>query len=151
MTLNELIELIENSSANHWDKFEYPTVHSWDHGSRREDGQMHPYIEPNAHTMLAVYAEDIDITLAYGGTKKEEFSEPWTERFSDPSASSVSVTAQYRGQPVHQWTFVTVDGGKFMVPLPQRDDDGFYIDGRQLPMANLMFGLWGHGGAHKTL
>lgn len=49
----------------------------------------------------------------------ENFSEPWTKGFPDPHASSYNVNLNISGATMHQELFVSLDGGRYFVPIPE--------------------------------
>jgi len=143
MTLDTILEQVENSSSDDWHKFSYPTPYF----PFPEHGDL-----PDWHRTLTVFKPDIDISLAFGVTLNATFQEPWVEQFSDPHATSVIVVLRYRGVPVYEWTFVTVDGGRYYVPLPEPPKEGKYqISADRLPFARLMFDLSGRGGSLESV
>ena len=152
MTLSDLLLTVESSSADEWHKIEHETPYGWEWGDKNVDGKMYPYIEPRSNHGLAVFKKDVDITLVYGADVTKDFSEPWTEQFPDTSAHSVSVGLQYRGQLVYEWVFVVVDGGRYLLPMPERlGQDQFQLSTAKLPLARLMFALYGPGGVHSSV
>ena len=53
------------------------------------------------------------------GRKLGEISEPWTKCYPDPSASMYAVYLKIDGSPIKEVTFVTLDGGRILVPLAE--------------------------------
>ena len=125
MTLNEIRRLVEGSSLRDWHKYEEAT---------------------------AVLVEDIDVSLDWCVTINPSFTESWHKTLPDPHASSVCVALRHNGSPVDTWTFVIVDGGRYLVPLPRPDSAGVYeVESQMMLLGNLMFELYGSGGTGKTL
>lgn len=50
----------------------------------------------------------------------EKFSQPWSEGFPDPQTSSYHVNLNISGATVMQEKFVSLDGHRYFVPLPER-------------------------------
>jgi hypothetical protein len=50
---------------------------------------------------------------------EQPFNEPWVKNFADPGASRMLVHIKYGGATVHTETFVSVDGGRHMLPMPE--------------------------------
>jgi hypothetical protein len=48
-----------------------------------------------------------------------EFDEPWVHNFPDRTARKRSVNMLIAGQLVSQFIFISLDGGRYFVPLPQ--------------------------------
>lgn len=125
MTLDEIRTLVENSNRADWHK------HS---------------------DAAAVFCPDIDVSLDWGETINSNFTEPWHQTLPDPGASSISVILQHNGSPVSSWTFVVVDGGRYLVPLPRPGAGGGYeLSSDMMPLGNLMFDIYHPGGASNTL
>jgi hypothetical protein len=51
------------------------------------------------------------------------FDEPWVRRFPDQSAWRQIVYVEYDGARVHTAYFVWVDGARYLIPYPNRQDD----------------------------
>lgn len=49
----------------------------------------------------------------------EHFSEPWVKRFPDPHASSRWINLNISGVTIKQELFVSLDGGRYFVPIPE--------------------------------
>ena len=49
----------------------------------------------------------------------EDFSEPWAKEFPDSHASSYNVNLNVSGATVKQELFVSCDGGRYFVPIPE--------------------------------
>ena len=75
-----------------------------------------------------IYNQDFpEFVLRRGEVITEDFREPWTQGFPDPSAYSYYVHLQYFGTDLRRYVFVSCDGGRYNVPLPERQPDGSYI------------------------
>jgi hypothetical protein len=148
MRLDDLIAIVENSSINDWQKLDVHTTYGWEWGQKQ--GQN--YLEPKTHSKLAVFNADVDISLAMDATVTEDFAESWTQKFASPKASSVAIWLRYRGAVVHEWVYVVVDGGRYLLPMPAPDSAGGYqIPNADLKIAQLFFDLYGVGGPHQTV
>jgi len=105
----------------------------------------------NVTPVVAVYKPDIDISLAFACNVTDPFTEPWTQRFPDSHASSVQVWLRYKGQVVSTLNCVLVDGARYLVPLPEIVNAGGYrVPTAKMPMAELLFQLYGPAGVHTT-
>src|SRR5579862_8455655 len=71
------------------------------------------------HTDVCSYMPDLSISLAFGLKWMDSFKEPWVERFPDPHASASFIDVFYHGSLVFRTEYVTVDGGRSKLPLPQ--------------------------------
>jgi hypothetical protein len=76
-----------------------------------------------SHTVRAAYRPDVSIALAWGLTAQEEFEDAWTETFGRGAASSGFIDFFYNGALVERGLYVSVDGGRCKLPIPQRDLD----------------------------
>lgn len=125
MTLNDIRTLVDNSSRSDWHKFA---------------------------EAMAILTEDIDVSLDWSETVNPNFTEPWHQNLPDPGASSVSVVLRHNGSPVDNWTFVIVDGGRYILPLPSPGAGGGYeLPSAMMPLGDLLFDLYHPGGASSTL
>ena len=68
-----------------------------------------------------------EFTIQRGETVCDRFVEPWTENFPDPSAVSYQLEIRYLTTILQQWTFVSCDGNRYQIPLPERDGDTFTL------------------------
>lgn len=147
MTLDQILQTVEGSSPTDWHSMETQTIHSWV-VSQGDDGSS---IEPKTHSKLLVFRPDIDISVVMDATIVEPFVEPWTQMFQDKHASSVSVQLRYHGAIVFQWVFVVVDGGRYLLPLPEVVGGAYQLPKARHPLASLFFSLYGVGGVHSTV
>ena len=53
------------------------------------------------------------------GDRLGEFGERWTKVFPDQNGSSYSVFLKIQGIVVYQLQFVSLDGGRIFVPMPE--------------------------------
>lgn len=54
------------------------------------------------------------------GQNYEDFDEPWSRGHPDRDTSKLSVYLSINGVRVKELIFVTIDGGRILVPLPER-------------------------------
>ena len=148
MNLSTFLQTIENSTVGQWHKTDVQNVFQWECG--KTNGQN--YIAPKTFETLAVYKEDIDISLVMTGTINENFSESWTQPFPDADATSVAVFLRYRGAVVYQWVGVIVDGGRYLMPMPEANGNGGYkVQRSSMPLARLLFGIYAPAGVHAQV
>ena len=136
MTLDQILSTVHESQVNDWHRTSHQT----------------PYAgEDRFHRSLAIYKPDVDVTIAYGAAVMNEFQEPWTDLYSDANATSVALVLQYRGQAIYEWTFVVVDGGRYLVPMPKFQNGKYTVSQSEMQLARLFFGVYGVGGNYDTL
>ncbi|PWK16150.1 hypothetical protein [Tumebacillus permanentifrigoris] len=122
MNIQTFMQQIVNSSADQWNH-----ISCWGHGSgpsylsrvmvsNTSNGQT---VEVESHSNVASFKEDLSISMAWGFEANDDFSEDWTDRFSDTRASSAYLDFFYKGVLVRREIFVNVDGGRAMLPLPK--------------------------------
>ena len=73
---------------------------------------------------------------------EEDFSEPWTERFPDPTAHRYEVCFYHYNTVLRRSTFVSCDGGRYQIPLPRRldiDDFELYTDTIEYMLAQIYY------------
>ena len=68
-----------------------------------------------------------EFVLRRGDIVTDDFREPWTQRLPDPTAHSYYVHLEYFGTVLRKYVFVSCDGGRYQIPLPDRQPDGSYI------------------------
>ena len=125
MTHNEIHTLVDNSNAGDWHRFNDAT---------------------------AVYKPNIDVSLDWSETIKPSFSEAWHQNLPDPGASSVNVALRHNGTMVDRWTFIIVDGGRYILPIPEPNTSGGYeLSSSMVSLGNLIFDLYRPGGTTNTL
>ena len=146
MTLDHLLKTVNGSAAADWYRMETHTVYGWEHGQKH--GQN--YLEPKTHSKLAVYKPDIDISLVMDATVNDPFVEPWVQKFPDKHAVSVAVQLRFRGSLVYEWVFVAVDGARYLLPMPKVVGGGYQVPQAEMPLARLLFELYGVGGVHPS-
>lgn len=83
-----------------------------------------------------------EFTVRDGKTINTQFNEPWTRRFSDPNASSYYKEVYYLTTLLDRMVFVSCDGGRFEIPLPEPREDGTYFLGRNSVAMKLASQLW---------
>ena len=52
------------------------------------------------------------------GEKSRSFTERWTKVYPDPNSSASPVYLRIGGNVIKELTFITLDGGRIFVPLP---------------------------------
>jgi len=147
MTLQQIRNIVDNSVSSDWHKIEGNIIERWEWG--QQNGQN--YTQPISHDMLAVFKSDVDVSMAWGAVICDAFSEPWHKKLPDPSAKSVLVVLRHNGAKVDDWTFVNVDGGRYIVPLPHFNNGAYEIPVDMMPLGNLVFDLYSAGGVHSDL
>jgi len=60
-----------------------------------------------------------EFVIKEGETVNEDYCEPWAQRFPDPHARSFVVEYWYGSTLLKSSLFVSTDGGRFSVPLPE--------------------------------
>lgn len=147
MTFNEVMTKVTESRLDDWQKLEIPTVYKWDYGTDRGKEFLHPC----TMEYLAVFKPDVDISLSFFQTIDEMFRPSWVESFPKEHASLESVWIRYRGAVINTWTGVLVDEKRYLVPIPVKNNESFEVSQSEMPLARLMFGLFGSYGVHDNL
>jgi hypothetical protein len=123
MTLRDLVGCIVRSSPSDWNKIR-------GHPSYRDKFALHDpgsggdrfWLKVQHPDAVAAYKADLSITMAWGLDVNENFQEPWAQQFPDPHASSHYVDVFYNGALVFRKQYVSVDGGRAMVPPSSTPD-----------------------------
>lgn len=58
------------------------------------------------------------------GTEYREFSEPWTDVFPDQHSSACTISLRINNVSIKELEFVSVDGGRIFVPIPEARHKG---------------------------
>jgi hypothetical protein len=149
MKLKELLATVEGSAPADWHKMDSPTLYGWSWGTNSGGS----FVEPRTFETLLVYRGDVDISIAMAVTVTRPFDEPWVHRFPSSDAESVVVALRYRGAVVYEWVHVVVDGGRYLLPMPNpgKVRRTYEVAKDSLPIARLLFYLFGIGGVHADL
>jgi hypothetical protein len=83
-----------------------------------------------------------EFTIRNGKDINLQFNETWTKKFPDPNASSYYKEVYYNGTLIERMVFVSCDGGRYQIPLPERDDNGRFIIARNSTAMRLALQLW---------
>ena len=127
MNLTQLMSIVAASSAKDWNHiicwgFEsgpsYRDQFSFSEFAKGQSNLLHV----TSHSDVAVYLQDVSMTIEFGLTWMDDFKEEWTERFPDRKASSSYADVFYNGNLVYRDVYVTVDGGRTKLPLPSSRD-----------------------------
>lgn len=77
---------------------------------------------------ITTYKKDMNLRfeINYSGTgiQCNNFQEPWANRHPDPAATGYWCSLYYGATLVEKFILVSVDGGRAMLPIPQRDTRG---------------------------
>lgn len=66
-----------------------------------------------------IYAEDSLYQIVVDYDSREQFDEPWVRHYPDSKATKYPVYLQINGVTVHELLFISLDGGRYLVPLPE--------------------------------
>jgi hypothetical protein len=125
MNLIEYASAITNSTENDWNII---TCWGFSSGPSYLDrssvwttgkGDLHN-IDIESHGMVAALKSNLSISIAWGMISNPEFKEDWANNFSDPSASSYIVDFFYNRSLIFRDIYVSVDGHRCKLPLPDR-------------------------------
>ncbi|MBL0949275.1 MAG: hypothetical protein IBJ08_00920 [Pseudomonas sp.] len=93
----------------------------WTNGNGEFSG-----LEIDSHSNVMSFKPDLQISVAYGMQHNDDFREEWANSFPDPHASSAYVDFFYAKNLVYRDIYVAVDGGRFLLPLPEQKIDSSY-------------------------
>jgi hypothetical protein len=128
MTFDEVIEGIAVSESNEWwsepcwGSNSGPSYHYQPEFWELIDGDTN-VLKVNSHSNVASFKPDVSITMAWGLECLDNFVEEWANKFPDPSASSRYLDIFYNNALIFRDVYVTVDGGRAKLPLPDRKWD----------------------------
>lgn len=115
MRLEELIQIISESSSEDWNVMEYNTLLS---NVTTDDNNV---VYADYHTNRAAYRPNVSIGLAWGLNHNTDFHEQWANCHPDINASSHYLDTFYNGMLVERIIYVVIDGGRSYMPLPHRE------------------------------
>jgi hypothetical protein len=128
MTLDEYKTKILGSTEEDWTRISCwgagagpsfrDAVHVWAKGS----GEFHN-LEVDSHSEVLSLKPDLLISVACGITHNDDFIEDWANSFPDKHASSAFVDFFYANQLIFRDIYVSVDGGRCRLPLPDINFD----------------------------
>lgn len=122
MKLEELRELVADTSPDDWHALGSGTTFLTGFAQGAELDQWRLWTD--AHHGRASLRSNLDVGLAWGlpweTSASENFSEPWVKHFPDAKATASYADVLWRGQPVIREPYVTVDGGRYDLPLPDQ-------------------------------
>jgi hypothetical protein len=123
MTLDEYKRLILSASVDDWNNIGCwgagagpsfrDSLSVWTKGSGEFDN-----IEIDSHGEVFSLKTDLLVSVACGITHNDDFIEDWANSFPDKKASSSFVDFFYCNQLVYRDIYVSVDGGRCRIPLP---------------------------------
>lgn len=149
MTLDELRDLITDSTADDWHRIIKigPTYRdrfgAWSSPADNTSG-----LEHDTHPDIAVYRPDIDLTIAYGMAENQhdrnELTFGWTSAFPDSKIHQINlVDFFWRGSLVDRLNYVHVDGARGILPLGS-GHQGLEITRYELTVARLLSDIADH-------
>src|SRR5680860_1730819 len=80
-------------------------------------------MEVESQGMVASFKHDLSISMAWGISSNPDFKEEWANKFSEHHASSGFVDFFHNGALVFRDIYVSVDGARCRLPLPDREFD----------------------------
>ena len=149
MKLDDLCNLIENSTADEWSQLQRPQ-HPIFHPVNSSSGVE---LDVDHHGAVLTYRDDIDIQVAYGadpdfsGTGKTNHHPrkyDWAEDFFHPEGAPAYVHYLYCGNIVNEVWVISFDGAWLPSPTGYKSDGGDYelrFTGPSLRIARLLHSI----------
>ena len=78
-------------------------------------------LEVESHSHVAIYTDDLSISIAWGMTKDEKVVENWLSTFPDSSGRSFFIDFFFNSTLVYRDVAVSVDGGRVDLPFPRHE------------------------------
>src|SRR5262245_11182113 len=94
-----------------------------------------------SHSYLAVYKNDLSLSLAWGLPSRAPVAEEWVAGLAEQSASSVLVDFFYGPSLVYRDLALDIDGGRVYLPLPARRDGRLLVPRRKVEFFKLLDAL----------
>lgn len=131
MRYDDLVRAVLDSRPEDWHDIYHPVWPQYFTYGRgpREDGEWSEWIGVREHDHGWVLRSDVRIQLAYGmeSDPDGDMSFDWPS-FSDPRVIGRHVEIKFNGQPVFRDRLISVDGNRYVLPLPASetitDDQG---------------------------
>lgn len=83
-----------------------------------------------------------EFTVEEADEKSQVFDEPWTRKFPDKTAYKYTLEVRYLTTTLERWSFVSCDGGRYHIPLPEHDGTGNFSLPADSPKLKLARQLW---------
>lgn len=125
MNLSEYQKILLSTEVDDW-----TTISCWGAGSgpsflnkfdvwKTGRNEFHS-IEIDSHSNVCSLKSNLLISVAFGLLHNDNFIEPWANKFDDKSARSSFIDFFYSGALVFRDIYVSVDGGRCILPLPNQ-------------------------------
>lgn len=131
MTLEEILNICAGSSVDDWE-----AITCW--GARSGPSYLDQFIPGEfdgeyqlrhvEHSIRACYRPEASIGVAWGLSPQagfpdeaERYKAPWSEAFADPYVTNHLIDTLYNGALVFRERYVSVDGGRCMLPGPNAE------------------------------
>ena len=139
MTLYEVRQHIKSSRSDMWNVLPgFPLPDRL----RRRTTTSGPEFEADNYDHLAVYMPVVSLSIAWGLTDDDDFTEEWHQNFADKKARGVWLDILWNGAPIDRQAGVVVDGAKCTLPRPKRELEGEATIGWEISgWQHLIFGL----------
>ncbi|MGV0838071.1 hypothetical protein [Mycolicibacterium thermoresistibile] len=141
MTLDELRTLVADSTASDWHRIlKIGPTYRDRFGAWSGPGDTSG-IDHDTQVEVAVYRQDLDLTIAYGMAESQhdrDLKFEWSENFPDSTIREISlVDFFWRGSLVDRLNYVHVDGARGILPLGG-GHQGLRITQHELAVARLL-------------
>ncbi len=100
-------------------------------------------LDVTSHSLTAALRSNLSITIAWGITANDDFKEDWANSFPDAHATSHYVDFFFNGALVYRALYLTVDGGRAKLPLPESDHQGRFTPRTYATLCRLLVALEG--------
>ena len=114
MRHSDYMRAIEGSDPDDWTRLESPVLLHRIEVADQSSGLLG--VEPLPRVIA--YKQNLSIAIGSGITVEQDFQEPWANGFPNPHASTFLVFFFFNGMPIDQDTYVSVDGGNCVLPMP---------------------------------
>lgn len=130
MTLKEYENLIVNTDKNDWTEIGYGPLYLNEFGVWTKGSGEFDNIKIHSHHSYMSLKKNLLVSVAWGLKQNNNFREDWANGFPDPQASSGLVDFFYSGILVYRDIYVSVDGGRAVLPLPkiERNPETYQIE-----------------------
>ena len=148
MQLSNFLTTILSSNSTDWEVIADGPTYLYDPEIWHTGSDQLLNITIKTHHSIAVYRQDISISLAWGLENHDSFNEDYATRFADSSASTAWLDLFYSGSLIKRELYVIVDGGRAFLPLADRKVEkdtykiiGWTVDQDRYKLIKLLNGI----------
>jgi hypothetical protein len=148
MTHSELLSIVASSVEEDWNLIHSDIGSTYIYKLDFYNGleEQKNVIIVDSHSTIAIYKNDLSITMAWGMKDDVPFTESYLESFSDKNAVRLYLDFFYNGVLVNRLPYIDVDGHRASLPIGLPSNGKFYVEKIKNDIIKLVHNL-DHGSA----